>query len=393
MVHQESATQHPDMPASAPLQQLSPQERAVLDMIAANPFAGQQQIADALGLARSTVAAHIVQLTQKGFVLGRGYYLPQPKRIVCIGGAVFDRKYHAHAPLIKATSNPVSGNSSHGGVARNVTENLARLGVNIGFVSILGDDETGRAILDHLRLLGVDVTRTIISSAARTAEYAAILNPDNDLALGIADMGIFDLFTPDKLENIWPHLASADWVFADCNLPAATLEILLAKKTGSRFRLAVDTVSAPKAQRLPHDLSGVDLLFLNMDEAHSLLGYSATAPRLTSEQAIKALQARGVAKIVMTKGAAGAEIADENGLRHIAGVPAQPVDITGAGDALISGTLYCLLNHQPLYEAVRTGTLLATLTTESEASVHPDLSAHFLDAHHYRVSGSHNVTA
>ncbi|WP_286201691.1 PfkB family carbohydrate kinase [Ochrobactrum sp. SFR4] len=367
------------------LQDLSAQERAVLEMIVANPFVGQQQIADVLKLARSTVAAHIVQLTQKGFVLGRGYYLPENKRIVCIGGAVFDRKYHAHAPLISETSNPVSGYRSHGGVARNVTENLARLGVNIGFVSILGDDETGRAILDHLRLLGVDVSRAIVTNEAPTAEYAAILGPDNELALGIADMGIFDLFKSETLEAVWPHLASADWVFADCNLPQATLETLLAKKTGSRFRLAVDTVSAPKALRLPQDLSGVDLLFLNLDEAHSLLRHPAGTPRLTAEQAINALHARGVAKIVMTMGAAGVHIGDESGIRHIASVPAQPVDITGAGDALISGTLYCLLDRKELPDAVRTGTLLATLTTESDASVHPDLSAHFLEANLHRI--------
>lgn len=367
------------------LQDLSAQERAVLEMIVANPFVGQQQIADALKLARSTVAAHIVQLTQKGFVLGRGYYLPENKRIVCIGGAVFDRKYHAHAPLISETSNPVSGYRSHGGVARNVTENLARLGVNIGFVSILGDDETGRAILDHLRLLGVDVSRAIVTNEAPTAEYAAILGPDNELALGIADMGIFDLFKPETLETVWPHLASADWVFADCNLPQATLETLLAKKAGSRFRLAVDTVSAPKALRLPQDLSGVDLLFLNLDEAHSLLRHPAGTPRLTAEQAIHALHARGVAKIVMTMGAGGVHIGDESGIRHIASVPAQPVDITGAGDALISGTLYCLLDRKELPDAVRTGTLLATLTTESDASVHPDLSAHFLEANLHRI--------
>lgn len=369
------------------LQDLSAQERAVLDMIAANPFVGQQQIADALGLARSTVAAHIVQLTQKGFVLGRGYYLPASKRIVCIGGAVFDRKYHAHAPLISETSNPVSGYRSHGGVARNVTENLVRLGVNIGFVSILGDDETGRAILDNLRTLGVDVSRSIVTTQAPTAEYAAILNPDNELALGIADMGIFDLFQPEMLETVWPHLASADWVFADCNLPQATLESLLNKKSGSRFRLAVDTVSAPKALRLPQDLSNIDLLFLNLDEAHSLLRHAPDAPRLSAEEALTALLTRGVAKIVMTMGAGGVYVADESGISHVASVPAQPVDITGAGDALISGTLYCLLNRQELIEAVRTGTLLATLTTESDASVHPDLSARFLESNRHRICG------
>lgn len=387
MAQNEQNTNRSDGAGTGALQELSVQERAVLDMIVANPFVSQQQIADAQGLARSTVAAHIVQLTQKGFVLGRGYYLPASKRIVCIGGAVFDRKYHAHAPLIGETSNPVSGYRSHGGVARNVTENLVRLGVNIGFVSILGDDETGRAILDNLRTLGVDVSRAIVTTKAPTAEYAAILNPDNELALGIADMGIFDLFQPDMLETVWPHLASADWVFADCNLPQATLEYLLSKKSGSRFRLAVDTVSAPKALRLPQDLSNVDLLFLNLDEAHSLLRHASDAPRLSAEQALNELLARGVVRIVMTMGAGGVYVADESGISHIASVPAQPVDITGAGDALISGTLYCLLNRQDLAEAVRTGTLLATLTTESDASVHPDLSARFLESNRHRISG------
>ncbi|MES0033817.1 winged helix-turn-helix transcriptional regulator [Mesorhizobium sp. M0046] len=51
---------------------LGAQEQAVLDLIAANPFAGQQDIATVLGIARSTVAAHIVQLVNKGYILGRG---------------------------------------------------------------------------------------------------------------------------------------------------------------------------------------------------------------------------------------------------------------------------------------------------------------------------------
>ncbi|TIW31830.1 MAG: winged helix-turn-helix transcriptional regulator, partial [Mesorhizobium sp.] len=103
---------------------LGAQERAVLDLIAANPFAGQQDIASALGIARSTVAAHIVQLVNKGYILGRGYVLPASKRMICIGGAVLDRKYHAKKDLIFGTSNPVDGYRSFGGVARNVAENL-----------------------------------------------------------------------------------------------------------------------------------------------------------------------------------------------------------------------------------------------------------------------------
>lgn len=364
---------------------LGTQEQAVLDLIAANPFAGQQEIAAALGLARSTVAAHIVSLVNKGYILGRGYVLPSPKRMICIGGAVLDRKYHARAPLIFETSNPVDGHRSFGGVARNVAENLVRLGVDVSFVSIVGDDETGRSLVRHLRDLGTDVSQIITTTQRPTAEYAAVLDPKNDLVLGIADMDIFDLLTPNHLDRFWPHLASASWVFVDCNMPAATVAALIQRKQGSRFRLAIDTVSAPKALKLPQDLSGVDLLFTNHDEANTILGILDPSKRLSQKDAAEALRQRGAHEVIVTRGAHGFAVATERGVQQMRSVPAQPVDITGAGDAMIAGTLYRVLQGEPVAVAAQTGALLATLTTESTSSVHPELSPRFLTAGEYRI--------
>ncbi|MBB2969553.1 carbohydrate kinase [Mesorhizobium sp. RMAD-H1] len=364
---------------------LGAQERAVLEIITANPFAGQREIADMLGLARSTVAAHVVQLMQKGYILGRGYVLPAQKRIAVVGGAVFDRKYHARAPLISGTSNPVTGYRSFGGVARNVAENLARLDIATSFVSIVGDDDTGRALIRSLRDLSVDVSQVIVTGDAPTAEYAAILGPENELALGIADMGIFDLFSPANLDRVWPHLASAAYVFADCNLPAETLKALIERKASARFRLAIDAVSSPKARRLPEDLTGVDILFLNLDEARAMLDLSESDLRFSPEAAADALRARGAGGVVLTMGAAGLLVADAEGTARVEAVPAHPVDVTGAGDAMIAGTLSRLLSGASLTEGARTGSLLATLTAESEASVHPLLSPHFLAAHIHRI--------
>jgi pseudouridine kinase len=62
-----------------------------------------------------------------------------------------------------------------------------------------------------------------------------------------------------------------------------------------------------------------------------------------------------------------------------------PVDVTGAGDALIAGTLSRLIAGDGLVEAVRIGTVLAALTTESRATVHPELSPRLLEAAMERV--------
>ena len=97
------------------MSELNEAEKSVLHLIRENPFAGQQQLAEALGLSRSAVAAHIVRLIEKGYILGRGYVLPQENRVVAIGGAVIDRKYLARASLIAGTSNPVESMRSFGG--------------------------------------------------------------------------------------------------------------------------------------------------------------------------------------------------------------------------------------------------------------------------------------
>jgi len=357
--------------------ELGQQEQAVLEAITANPFAGQQEIAVSLGLARSTVAAHIVQLVQKGYVLGRGYVLPKNERIVCIGGATVDRKYYAGRPLIPQTSNPVEGHRSYGGVARNVAENLARLGVDVSLVSILGDDEAGNAVLRHLHDLGVDASRVVTTREKPTAEYVAVIGPDRGLVIGLADMDIFGLLTAAHIERAWPHLASASFVLVDCNPPGEVLTHLVTRRQGARFKLALDGVSTPKVLRLPRNLSGIDLLFLNQDEAAAYLEDAG----LTPTEAAHALRDRGAREVVLTLGSGGAVVATADGnVEACASVPAHPVDVTGAGDAMIAGTLYRLLAGEPLAAAVRTGALLAAVTTENDASVHPELSPRFLAA-------------
>lgn len=366
---------------------LAPQEAAVLDQIARNPFAGQQEIADALGIARSTVAAHVVQLMKKGYILGRGYVLPLPGQVLCIGGAVFDRKYRALQPLVMETSNPVEGFHSFGGVARNVVENLARLGAPVSFISALGDDQTGRQILGHLRDLGVDVSRVIVTPERTTAEYGAILSPEGELALGIADMGIFDLLTPAALSRVWSHIAGAAWVFADTNLPADTLLALIRRQGGGRYQLTIDGVSTHKVQKLPEDLAGIDLLFLNADEAAALLHIPVPQGPQAVLAAARALVARGARRAQVSMGAAGIAIAsqdedeDEGEARIVPAVPAATVDITGAGDAMVAGTLHALVAGEDFLTAAGRGALMGALTIETPGTVRADLGQEMLEAH------------
>lgn len=361
--------------------ELTPQEAAVLDQISRNPFAGQQEIADTLGIARSTVAAHIVQLMKLGRILGRGYVLSQPGHIVCIGGAVLDRKHRLQGRLEMETSNPVESFHSFGGVARNVAENLALLGEQPVFISAVGDDQDGHQLLNHLRGRGVDVSQVIVAPGSKTATYGAVLSTEGDLVLGIADMAIFDILTPDALSRAQPHLASASWVLADTNLPAETLEALMHRRAGGHYRLAVEAVSTPKVRKLPAELSGIDLLFLNADEAAVVLGRPRAATAEEALDAARALRAKGTGCAQVSIGELGIAVAAEGIEKIIDAVPATVVDITGAGDSVVAGTLHGLLSGKRPDEAARIGSLMGALTIETIGTVRADLSRTALETH------------
>lgn len=365
---------------------LTEQERALLELIRANPFADQQSLATALGMARSTVASHITQLITRGHIMGRGYVLPERQRVVCIGGATLNRKYRLNQPAVIGTSNPATGYRNFGGVSRNVAENLARLGAAVALVSVAGDDESGRAMLRQLQDIGIDVSQTLVSSNVATAEYAAILDPAKDLILGIADMQAFDLITPGLIDKAWPHLSAASWVFVDCNPTAEALaEIFLRKRSGAKFKLAADTVSVHKAHRLPQDLTGLDVLFTNVDEAGAVLGEDQPSGS-AADLGIRLLE-RGVAAVIITQGGRGHLVVTRDAITMVPAISIQPVDVTGAGDSLIAGTLLRLLGGEDLIQASRTGSLVAALTVESSTDVHPLLSEQLLAEHAHRLTG------
>jgi len=295
-------------------------------------------------------------------------------RVICIGGAAVDRKYRALSSLRPATSNPVASERSFGGVARNVAENMARLGAQVSLISILGYDENGREMLDDLKRLGIDTRHMSSSETHSTAEYVAVLQPDGELAMGLADMAIFDEFGPALLQRMESDFGSG-WIFADCNLPAGTMHYLVDLSRRKALTLAIDAVSTPKVMRLAADLSGIGLLLLNLDEARAFLDWPDASP----EAAAAALIERGAERIVLTLGDKGLVAADGAGIRRIGSLSAQIVDATGAGDALIAATLVGLMGGHDLHEAARLGTAAAALTVESGASVRPDLSLALLE--------------
>jgi pseudouridine kinase len=287
--------------------------------------------------------------------------------VLCIGGAVIDRNLETLAPPLLATSNPVRSRISHGGVARNVAETLARLGGHVALASLIGEDRQGADLRARAQAAGIDgeLLRTV--SGARTAEYTAVFH-GGELFAAFADMEIFDSWPVSALDEMAARLAAAAWVFAECNLPPAVLAGLRRMRSGLSCRLAVDAVSVAKSARLGKDLTHVDLLFLNREEARALTG--ADEPH----QAMLKLNERGAGATVLTDGAAGLHVFEAGRRLFMPASPATPVNASGAGDALIAGTLLRLVEQAPLVDALEFGMTCAAFAVACRDAVVSDLT-------------------
>jgi pseudouridine kinase len=292
--------------------------------------------------------------------------------VVCIGGATLDRKYRVSDPPRLGSSNPATALTSFGGVAHNVAVTLADLGLKVALASALGADEPGRGFFAEMVRLGIDPTALVVSPEARTAEYVAVLDPDGDLVIGLADMSVLDTHLDEVIDRAWPLAREARWVFADCNMPRATFETFLRRRHDMPFRLVVNTVSIAKATRLPSDLTGIDLLVTAEDEAKAVLNSPDGAPIGLAH----ALRARGARAVIVTSGAAGLTGVDDagSGFEHAAR-PTNVVDVTGAGDALIAATLWRLVAGDDLATATAVGRDAAALTIETDQSARHGLRA------------------
>jgi pseudouridine kinase len=282
--------------------------------------------------------------------------------VVVVGGANLDVKARSSAPAVAATSNPGTVRRTPGGVGRNVAENLARLGSRVALVTAVGDDADGEWLLGETAAAGVDISGAV-STHRTTGSYVAVLDSDGELVTAVADMAAVDALGPEHLDPDLVHGAAL--LVLDGNLPAATVSHALDLATESRTRVVVEPVSVAKAQRLSPLLGPERPVFAitpNLDEL-AALGDARN------------LHKRGVEVVWVRRGAAGSSLSGPSLLTEVEldAEPAEVVDVTGAGDAMLAAFCHHLLLGAAPEEAAREGHRAAALTVASPHTVVPDL--------------------
>lgn len=294
---------------------------------------------------------------------------PSAPLVVVIGGANVDVLARSGSAAVSATSNPGTTSIGHGGVARNVAENLARLGSRVELVAAVGRDALGEMLLADTAAAGVGVSH-VRRIDGPTGTYTAVLDTDGELVVAVADMAATDDLGPDVIASATALVTSADLVVLDGNLPADTIAAAVALSG----RVVLDPVSVPKAFRLRELLAGGHRWFAmtpNLAELGALTGLDVSA---SPDRGIEALHDAGVEHVWVRLGPAGSVLSSPDGRVELPVVPSAVVDVTGAGDAMLAAFVHGVLTGRSPREAAGFAHAAAALTVASPHSVRPDLS-------------------
>jgi pseudouridine kinase len=352
---------------------MASREQQILALIREDPMTPQQAIAAQLGISRSAVAGHIMNLSNKGLIKGRGYVLSDAPFVAVIGGANIDIHGISTHTLRSNDSNPGEVHIAAGGVARNIAENLARLGADTRLISAVGDDHHGQVLMRLSREAGINVQNVIEVPSATTSTYLSVLDDTGDMLVGINDMSIIDKLTVDRLQPLQAMLKQSSLVVLDANLPDDTLAWLA--ETFSDAPLFADTVSTAKVPRLRPHLQNIHTLKTGTIEVEALMGQEARS----KAQLIKVanmLHGEGVKRVFITRGEKGVFFSD-NGKHGTQTVQRSNKDIRnagGAGDAFLAGLAYAWLEDWPLQESVQFSMAAADITLSHSGTCNPALS-------------------
>ena len=295
--------------------------------------------------------------------------------VLVIGAAGIDIIGLVKGELQARTSSPATIRTSYGGVARNVAENLARLGQPVNLVSVVGQDHNGDQLLEYARQAGVNVDSVLSSADFPTGTYLAVVNSDGEMQYGFDDMRAVSALTPEYINTIEYRFSQASLVFVDANLPKDTLRRVMSIARRKQLPVVADPTSQALAEKLRRYIPRLLMVVPNYREAEILCDrHISPTSRREALAAAKCLVAQGVEIAIIGLAAFGVCYATSQTSGHVPALRTAVVDPTGAGDALTATVLFGLLNDIPIDDAVRLGVTAASLTLRHRGSVVPDLS-------------------
>lgn len=293
--------------------------------------------------------------------------------IVVIGAVFVDIKGYPETSFIPRGRNVGRVEQIHGGVGRNVAEDVANCELHPTFVSLVDESGIGQDVIRKLKSHKVD-TRYIRKTPDGIGTWLAVFDSDGDVAAAISKRPNL-LPIADILDSQGDEIFSqADSIIIEIDIDKEIVKRVfrLAKRYGKKVIAMVSNMSIALERR--DFLTRVDCFVCNLQEAGIL--FSEDYSQLDTEQMARTLsqkvQAAQINSMIVTMGPEGAVYADCAGaMGHCPARKVHVKDTTGAGDAFCAGAAIGLTYGKTLAEACEIGAHLAASVIVTSESVCP----------------------
>jgi ribokinase len=287
-------------------------------------------------------------------------------RVCVVGAANID--LISDVPRLPAWEETLHGTGfrlGYGGKGANQAVMAAKLGAEVSMVTKVGSDSFGTGTLENLRRFGVDTEHVTRTDEAPSGVAPIFVNPAGDNAIVIVT-GANDLVSEADLDAAAPAMARAGAVVCQLEIPVETTVAALRRARAEQTLTILNP--APARDDLPQELFALSDVFCpNRGEAaliarrrgHSLDDLAGAATLF---------RRRGAGSVVITLGADGCLVVDDDGADHLPGEQVDAVDTTGAGDAFVGALAFCLARGDDLRESARLAGRVAALSVLSRGT-------------------------
>ena len=279
------------------------------------------------------------------------------KNILVIGSANIDLTIQTdRMPKLGETVTGHGFSMNSGGKGANQAVAAAKLGGDVKFLGVIGNDTYGEKLLADLRKSGAFFEGITADGVPTGTACITVVNGDNFIVL---NPGANDLLTPEIIEEKAELIRKSDYVIMQLEIPVDSVlrAAVIAKDAGTSVVL-----NPAPVKELPDEIYRLtDIMIPNEYEAMLLTGIS-TDNEQGCRAAVEDLRKKGVKTVIITLGDRGCVYNDgDRIIFHPAG-KADVVDTTSAGDSFI-GALCCKLSSgNSLPESIDYATKVAAVT-------------------------------
>lgn len=293
--------------------------------------------------------------------------------IVVIGDVFIDIKGYSTSPYIPYGRNAGTIVQIHGGVGRNVVEDIANVELEPTFISLVDNDAMGEDVIQKLNRHKVN-TSYMRKVENGMGTWLAVFDHEGDVVASISkrpDHSLVERILDEQGDEIFKD-ADSIVIEIDIDKEIVKKTFYYAEKYNKKVYAIVSNMTIAIERR--DFLRRTACFVCNQQEAGIL--FSEDYEQMTVEELAEILPERirsaQIPQMVVTMGGDGAVYADREGNKGI--YPALKVDVidtTGAGDAFFSGVCIGLTYGKTLREACGIGTRLASTVICTSENICP----------------------